>query len=77
MRLGAIQASPLLAGRLAQLEDHGVRGHAAEATRSPTPDIAAITDNQVQSYPHGAKWSLELVFFPDQPVSSDSYASPR
>ena len=27
----AIQASPLLAGRLAQLEDHGERGHAAEA----------------------------------------------
>ncbi len=27
----AVQASPLLAGRLAQLEDHGKRGLAAEA----------------------------------------------
>jgi hypothetical protein len=60
----AIQASPLRAGRLAQLEDHGERGHAAEATRSPTPDIAAITDQRVQSYPHARNVIGTSIFSP-------------
>ena len=43
----------------------------------PIPDIAAIADRWVRSHPHGAEWSLQLVFYTDRPVSSTSCASPR
>ena len=48
----------------------------------PTPNgdviysMRAITDQRVQSHLHSAKWSLELVYFTDQPVSFDSFGSP-